>query len=258
MPDATLDELFDNNAGWALSKTKADPGYFRRLAGQQAPRFLWIGCSDSRVPANEIVGLDPGELFVHRNIANVMHTGDLNILSVLEFAIGNLKVEHVIVCGHYGCGGVRRALEGGGGALVDHWLAPVMDIYDRQRARFEPIADEEARVNLLCELNVEAQVKRVCRTPIVKGAWAAGQKLAVHGWIYGLKDGLVRDLGVTRDRPDRPVADEPRRGVIDPTPVDDWSDHIRASAIHLLASAPRCPCAEAGISCLHAPAQAAE
>jgi carbonic anhydrase len=239
----TIDELFDRNAAWALAKTKADPAYFRSRAGQQRPRFLWIGCSDSRVPANEIVGLDAGELFVHRNIANVMHTGDLNILSVLEFAIGQLEVEHVIVCGHYGCGGVRRALAGGDGALVDHWLAPVIDIVDRQPERFAPIADEEARVNLLCELNVAAQVARIARTPIVRNAWAAGRKLAVHGWIYGLKDGLLRDLGVTRVSPVED-GEEPAAGanVIDPAPVDDWSDGIRARAVSFLEARPSCGC----------------
>lgn len=258
MSDATMDALFDRNVGWAITKTRQDPGYFRRLAAQQAPRFLWIGCSDSRVPANEIVGLDPGELFVHRNIANVMHTGDLNLLSVLEFAVGNLKVEHIIVCGHYGCGGVRRALQGGGGALVDHWLAPVVDLYERQRERFDPIADEEARVNLLCELNVEAQVARVARTPIVKAAWAEGRSLQVHGWIYGLKDGLVRDLGVTRDGGSVRTHQRRPQRVVDPTPVDDWSDYIRASAIHLLAGGRRCTCGGAAEACCQSLPEAAE
>jgi carbonic anhydrase len=238
MADATIDDLFDRNASWAIGKTRDDPGYFRRLAAQQAPRFLWIGCSDSRVPANEIVGLDPGELFVHRNVANVMHTGDLNLLSVLEFAVGGLGVEHIIVCGHYGCGGVRRALRGGTGALVDHWLAPVVDLYERERARLDPIADEDARVNLLCELNVEMQVRRIARTPIVKEARAAGRQLHVHGWIYGLKDGLVRDLCVAEDGAARSA--EPR-ALIDGATVDDWSREIMASALHLLRpESPQC------------------
>jgi carbonic anhydrase len=256
--DQTIDALFDSNVGWAIAKTRQDPTYFRRLAAQQTPRFLWIGCSDSRVPANEIVGLDPGELFVHRNIANVMHTGDLNLLSVLEFAVGTLKVDHIILCGHYGCGGVRRALQGQGGALVDHWLSPVVDVYERHSERFEPIADEEARVNLLCELNVEAQVARVARTPILRAAWAEGRSLQIHGWIYGLKDGLIRDLGVTRDGPELRHPPRPRKLVVDPTPVDDWSDHIRTSAIHLLEARQRCGCSEVGEACCEDLPEAAE
>lgn len=237
-----IDELFDRNAAWALSKTRSDPTYFRRLAALQAPRFLWIGCSDSRVPANEIVGLDPGELFVHRNIANVMHTGDLNLLSVLEFAVKQLEVEHIIVCGHYGCGGIRRALAGQGGALVDHWLAPVVDLYARERRRFDPIEDENARVNLLCELNVEMQVSRIAATPIVQAAWRDGRPLQIHGWIYGLKDGLVRDLGVSRERA-AIVREAVAAPIIDPAPIDDWYDHIRESAIQLLEGGRGCGCA---------------
>lgn len=239
MSDATLDELFDRNADWAIAKTRREPEYFRRLAAQQAPDFLWIGCSDSRVPANEIVGLDPGELFVHRNIANVVHTGDLNLLSVLEYAVGTLGVRHIIVCGHYGCGGVRRALRSDGGSLVDHWLAPVAALHERQSERFAPIRDEEARVNLLCELNVEAQVARVARTPIVRAAWAEGRPLRVHGWIYGLKDGLVRDLGVTCDAsgPEVPPAFE---SAADRRNRNGCADRVRASALHLLgAESPR-------------------
>jgi carbonic anhydrase len=254
----TIDTLFDSNVGWAIAKTRQDPTYFRRLAALQAPRFLWIGCSDSRVPANEIVGLDPGELFVHRNIANVMHTGDLNLLSVLEFAVDNLRVEHIILCGHYGCGGVRRALQGQGGALVDHWLSPVVDVYERHSERFEPIADEEARVNLLCELNVEAQVARVARTPIVRAAWAEGRLLQIHGWIYGLKDGLIRDLGVTRGGPEAPGASRAGQVVVDPTPVDDWSDHIRTSAIHLLEGRRPCACGSTAEGCCNSVPEAAE
>ena len=246
MAEVSIQALFDRNVDWAIAKTRQEPGYFRRLSALQEPRFLWIGCSDSRVPASEIVGLDPGELFVHRNIANVMHTGDLNLLSVIEFAVEALRVEDIIICGHYGCGGVRRALERQAGALVDHWLAPVVDVYERQRERFDPSASEEARLNLLCELNVEAQVSRVARTPIVRAAWAGNRSLRIHGWIYGLKDGLVRDLGVTRSGPEEaeigPV-------MVDPTPVDDWSGHIHASAIRLLGghSGKGCACpAEAG------------
>jgi carbonic anhydrase len=248
-----IDELFDRNAAWALAKTRTDPTYFRRLAAQQAPRFLWIGCSDSRVPANEIVGMDPGELFVHRNIANVMHTGDLNLLSVLEFSVNHLKVEHIIVCGHYGCGGVRRALEGQGGALVDHWLAPIVDLHTRERRRFDPIESEDARVNLLCELNVEMQVARVAATPIVQAAWREGRVLQVHGWIYGLKDGLVRDLGVSRS------------GATEGGPIPEASlkvpggraEEIRLSAIHLLEGGEICGCRTGGqVACGHAPGAA--
>ena len=196
-----IDDLFLANATWSQSKTRNEPDYFRRLAAQQAPKYLWIGCSDSRVPANEIVGLDPGELFVHRNIANVVHTSDMNLLSVLEFAVGTLGVEHIIVCGHYGCGGVRRALGGHTGALVDHWLAPIVDLNRRRTDILGGIADEFVRVNTLCELNVELQVKRVAATPIITAAWQQGRTLGVHGWIYGLKDGLLRDLGVSLSSP---------------------------------------------------------
>jgi carbonic anhydrase len=192
-----IDDLFERNIAWSRSKTRDDPYFFRRLADQQSPRYLWIGCSDSRVPANEIVGLDPGELFVHRNVANVVHTSDMNILSVLEFAVDVLGVEHIIVCGHYGCGGVRRALEAGTGALVDHWLAPIVDLQQRRHSLLGPIANETVRVNTLCELNVELQVRRVAATPIVRAAWASGKQLSVHGWIYGLRDGLLRNLDVS-------------------------------------------------------------
>lgn len=192
-----IDDLFERNLAWSQSKTREDPDFFRRLADQQNPNYLWIGCSDSRVPANEIVGLDPGELFVHRNVANVVHTSDMNILSVLEFAVKTLGVEHIIVCGHYGCGGVRRALEAGTSALVDHWLAPIVDLQQRRRALLGPIANENTRVNTLCELNVELQVRRAAATPIVRAAWAAGKQLSIHGWIYGLHDGLLRNLEET-------------------------------------------------------------
>lgn len=192
-----LDELFDRNVAWAHEKTREDPGFFRRLAEQQSPRYLWIGCSDSRVPANDIVGLDPGEIFVHRNIANIVHTSDLNLLSVIEYAVEQLKVEHIIVCGHYGCGGVRRALEGATGALVDHWLAPVIDLYCRHRVELDADPDPSARIDRVCELSVELQVRRLGANPIVLRAWRAGQKLKLHGWIYGLRDGLLRELGMT-------------------------------------------------------------
>jgi carbonic anhydrase len=192
-----IDELFDQNVAWAIAKTRDDPDYFRRLAGQQAPQHLWIGCSDSRVPANEIVGLDPGELFVHRNVANVVHTGDMNLLSVVEFAVEALQVKHIIVCGHYGCGGIRRAFERpSGSGLVDHWLAPVREMCRRCVADLARLPDETARINRACELNVEMQVRRVAATPILRDAWRRGQSITVHGWIYGLEDGLLRDLGL--------------------------------------------------------------
>jgi carbonic anhydrase len=192
-----IENLFARNVAWSLSKTKADPHFFKRLANQQSPRYLWIGCSDSRVPANEIVGLDPGEMFVHRNIANVVHSSDMNLLAVLEFAVRTLAIEHIIICGHYGCGGVRRALEGGHDGIVDNWLAPIVDLHDRRQDLLSPIGPEAARVNRLCELNVELQVRRIAATPIVNTAWRNGHKLEIHGWIYGLRDGLLRDLEVS-------------------------------------------------------------
>ncbi len=192
-----IESLFARNVAWSLSKTKDDPDFFRRLANQQSPRYLWIGCSDSRVPANEIVGLDPGEMFVHRNIANVIHSSDMNLLAVLEFAVRTLRIEHIIICGHYGCGGVHRALEGGHDGIVDNWLAPIVDLHDRRQDLLGPIEHEAARVNRLCELNVELQVRRIAATPIVNTAWRSGHQLEIHGWIYGLRDGLLRDLEVS-------------------------------------------------------------
>ena len=192
-----IEDLFAQNIAWSLSKTRNDPDFFRRLAAQQSPRYLWIGCSDSRVPANEIVGLDPGEMFVHRNIANVVHSSDMNLLAVLEYAVRSLAIEHIIICGHYGCGGVHRALQGGHDGIVDNWLAPIVDLHDRRQDVLQPIGHEAARVNRLCELNVELQVRRIAATPIVNTAWRNGSKLEIHGWIYGLKDGLLRDLEVS-------------------------------------------------------------
>ena len=191
-----ISALIDNNRAWSARKTADDPRFFARLASQQAPKFLWIGCSDSRVPANEIVGLDPGELFVHRNVANVVVHTDLNCLSVLQFAVDVLRVEHVIVTGHYGCGGVRAALEHARLGLIDNWLRHVEDVA-RQNEGALAAAPPEARWDLLCELNVRAQVANVASTTIVQDAWARGQSLAIHGWIYGLKDGFVTDLGFT-------------------------------------------------------------
>jgi carbonic anhydrase len=194
-----LDELFRNNRAWAQRILRADPGFFGKLARQQSPRYLWIGCSDSRVPANDIVGLLPGELFVHRNIANVVVHTDLNCLSVVQFAIDVLKVRHIIVCGHYGCSGIRASLMKERHGVVDNWLRHVQDVQHAHQAQLDGIADEERRLDRLCELNVAEQVSNLCRTTIVEDAWARGQALTVHGWIYGLQDGLLRDLQVTRN-----------------------------------------------------------
>jgi carbonic anhydrase len=194
---AVIKELFDNNRQWASRVTREDPDFFLRLSAQQAPRYLWIGCADSRVPANEIVGLAPGEMFVHRNIANVVVHADLNCLSVLQFAVDVLKVQHVIVCGHYGCGGVRAALRNDRLGLVDNWLRHVQDVRWKHQQELERIPAEDDRHHRLCELNVIEQVVNVSQTTIVRDAWARGQPLEVHGWIYDLRDGLLRDLKVS-------------------------------------------------------------
>ena len=194
-----MQQLLDNNLAWAAARLKADPDYFRRLSTLQAPDYLWIGCSDSRVPANVITGLEPGEVFVHRNVANLVNPGDLNCLSVLQFAIEVLEVEHVIICGHYGCGGVQAALDGGRHGLIDYWLQPIRDIADRYADELARIEDAAARQNRLCELSVALQVKRVAETPIVRDAWSRGQSLKIHGLVYGLHDGRLRDLGCTRE-----------------------------------------------------------
>ena len=201
-----LAHLFENNRTWARRIAEERPGFFETLSQQQSPRYLWIGCSDSRVPANEIVGLLPGELFVHRNVANVVVHADLNCLSVLQFAIDVLRVEHVIVCGHYGCGGVRAALEDTSFGLVENWLRHVQDVRDRHAALFAPGEGASRAEDRLCELNVIEQARNVCRTSVVQEAWRRGQPLAIHGWIYGLRDGLLRDLGFTvTSLPDVPV-----------------------------------------------------
>lgn len=191
----TLDQLLDRNVAWADAKTREDPGFFRRMAEQQTPAYLWIGCSDSRVTANDVLGLDPGEVFVHRNIANMVHTSDMNILSVLEYAIEHLRVEHIIVCGHYGCGGVQRALVTERGAMLDHWLQPISMLHRKHKAVFDAIDDINARLDRMCEINIEMQVRRIAQTPIVENAWTRGQTLNLHGWIYAIHDGLLRDLG---------------------------------------------------------------
>jgi carbonic anhydrase len=192
-----LGHLFDRNVAWAQAKTRDDPTFFVRMAEQQTPKYLWIGCSDSRVTANDVLGLDPGEVFVHRNIANVAHTSDMNLLAVVEYAVEALRVEHVIVCGHYGCGGIQRALGDDRSALVDHWLQPIVMFHRKHRAIFEALPDARRRLDRMCELNVEMQVRRVAAMPIVEAAWARGQRLWLHGWIYGIEDGLLRDLGPT-------------------------------------------------------------
>jgi carbonic anhydrase len=197
-----LQELLENNRHWAAQMTARDPEFFRTLSHLQAPKFLWIGCSDSRVPANEIVGLLPGELFVHRNIANVVTHTDLNCLSVLQYAIDVLHVEHIIVCGHYGCGGIHAALHNAQHGLIDNWLRNIKDVYQANRDQLDALADEHQRLDRLCELNVAAQAANVCHTTIVQNAWHRGRHVSVHGVIYGLHDGLLRDLGVRITTPD--------------------------------------------------------
>ena len=190
-----LPELFANNRHWAQATEARHPGFFSELAAQQAPRYLWIGCSDSRVPANEIVGLAPGELFVHRNVANLVLHNDFSCLSVLQYAIDVLRVEHVMVVGHYGCGGVTAAWQHRQLGLVDNWLQSIRDLAHLYREPLYQLPTEDQRVDRLCELNVLFQARRVCRTTIVQQAWASEQKLTVHAWVYRLTDGLLRDLG---------------------------------------------------------------
>jgi carbonic anhydrase len=192
----TLSDLFRNNRQWAREITERDPGFFRKLVNQQSPDHLWIGCADSRVPANEIVGLLPGELFVHRNVANVVVHTDLNCLSVLQYAVDVLDVDHVIVCGHYGCGGVQAALRHSRLGLIDNWLRHVQDVARKHAAELGALTDETQRLNRLCELNVVAQVLHVGETTVVQDAWSRGKKLEIHGWIYDLHDGLLNDLQV--------------------------------------------------------------
>ena len=191
-----LQTLIDNNRAWAAGKVKADPGFFRRLEGQQTPQYLWIGCADSRVPANEIVGMDPGELFVHRNVANLAPPQDANYLSVLQFAVEVLKVRHIIVVGHYGCGGVAAAVDGCRHGLIDHWLHPIREVYGEHRDELEALPAGQVRLNRLCELNVLRQARNVASDVFVQDAWASGQELTVHAWVYTLGTGLVTDLGL--------------------------------------------------------------
>jgi len=199
---ADLKHLFDQNRAWAASIVDQQPQFFQQLARQQAPDYLWIGCADSRVPANQIVGLLPGEVFVHRNVANVVVHTDLNCLSVLQFAVDVLKVKHVIVCGHYGCGGVRAAMNDDKLGLIDNWLRHVQDVHERHGGALAAMEDKGARFARLCELNVIEQVVHVGRSPVVRAAWDRGQALTLHGWIYGLQNGLLRDLHMTVGGPE--------------------------------------------------------
>ena len=198
----SLPFLFENNRLWAAAMLEQDPAFFSRLAQQQTPEYLWIGCSDSRVPANQIIGLLPGDVFVHRNVANLVVHTDLNCLSVLQFAIDVLKVRHVIVCGHYGCGGVAAALRRERHGLVDNWLGHVHDVAVKHEAALAKLGSGEPRLARLCELNVIEQVVNVSRTTVVRDAWLRGQPLALHGWIYGVHDGRLHDLKMTAERPE--------------------------------------------------------
>jgi carbonic anhydrase len=192
----TLKRLFEQNRAWAEDIRAREPGFFEHLSAQQTPEYLWIGCSDSRVPSTQLTGLGAGEMFVHRNVANVVVHTDLNCLSVIQFAVEALNVKHIIVCGHYGCGGVRAALLNLKLGLIDNWLRHVQDVMKKYEAELAELADENERLDRLCELNVVEQVSNVAQTTIVQGAWERGQELSVHGWIYGLRDGLLRDLSV--------------------------------------------------------------
>lgn len=197
-----LKHLFDNNADWARAQIAADPDYFSRLARGQSPEYLWIGCADSRVPANQILGLPPGEVFVHRNIANVVVHTDFNCLSVVQFAVDQLKVRHIMVVGHYGCSGVHAAMNNACLGIADNWLRHIRDVHDAHAAHLGPIEDPRQRHDRLCELNVIEQAVNVCQTTVVEAAWRRGQELTVHGWVYGLEDGRLRDLGVTISGPE--------------------------------------------------------
>lgn len=215
-----LSDLLEHNVRWATSKQRNDPGYFTRLSALQRPEYLWIGCSDSRVPANVITGLEPGEVFVHRNVANLVHRGDLNLLSVLEFAVETLEIKHIIVCGHYGCGGVRAAMDGHRHGIIDHWLQPIRDVADVAADELAGLADENARLHRLCEMSIQAQVASLARTPIIQSAWRRGKPLQIHGWVYSLDDGLLRDLNSSTEGlpvavPTAPCRAAPQLGVHD-------------------------------------------
>jgi len=207
-----LPELIEKNRNWAESVNEEDPKFFAELAKKQSPEFLWIGCADSRVPANQIVGLMPGEVFVHRNIANVVVHTDFNCLSVIEFAVAVLKVKHIIVCGHYGCGGVKAASQNHHLGLIDNWLRHIRDVRNKHEAVLRLTSNPEERLDRLCELNVVEQAHNVCHTTVVQEAWEKGQSLAVHGWIYKIQDGLIRDMNVTITGPDE-IADAYKVGI---------------------------------------------
>ncbi len=192
-----LGTLLENNRIWARQKTEVDPNFFKRLVAQQSPEYFWIGCADSRVPANEIVNLDPGEMFVHRNVANLAPPQDANYLSTLQYAVGVLKVKHVLVVGHYGCGGVRAAIESEGSGLIDHWLSPIREVAHSHKHELDACPGDTEKFDRLCELNVIAQVRNVVTNPITVAAWKAGQSLRIHGWVYSLATGLVTDQGVS-------------------------------------------------------------
>ena len=202
--DTDIDVLFDNNRRWAQRVHEREPGFFTRLAQQQTPKYMWIGCADSRVPANEITGLDPGEVFVHRNVANVVVHSDLNALSTIQFAVEHLKVRRIVVVGHYGCAGVRAAMRGIRVGLADNWLRHVHDVRLRHRKRLDHLPPDQQE-DILCEMNVIEQVGNVALSTVIQDAWARGQPVAVHGWVYGLKDGLLKDLQITMDGPDTVV-----------------------------------------------------
>jgi carbonic anhydrase len=202
-----LQRLLEQNRVWAEGIKASEPDFFQTLAKQQSPTFLWIGCADSRVPATQLVGLVPGEMFVHRNVANVVVHTDFNCLSVMQYAVDVLKVEHIIVCGHHGCGGIKAAMDNLQLGLIDNWLRHVQDVMDEHKDELAQIEDESQRLDRLCELNVVEQVMSVARTTIVQSAWQRGQELAIHGWIYGLQDGLLRDLGVSVAEPSTDYAD---------------------------------------------------
>lgn len=202
---AHIDELLANNRAWAAGMIQRDPGFFSRLRDVQTPRYMWIGCADSRVPANEIVGLLPGEMFVHRNVANVVVHTDLNCLSVLQYAVDVLRVQDIIVCGHYGCGGIQAASAQRSMGLIDNWLRHVQDVAARHESEFTPSMSADARANRLCELNVLEQALNVCQTTVLQEAWQRGQAVKVHGWIYSLNDGLIHDLGFNAERADQVI-----------------------------------------------------
>jgi carbonic anhydrase len=193
-----LTDLLQHNARWAAARIAEDSEYFQRLSEIQSPEYLWIGCSDSRVPANVITGLQPGEVFVHRNVANLVHRADINLLSVVEFAVETLGVRQIIVCGHHGCGGVRAAMEGNRHGVIDHWLQPIRDTAEAQGQELDKVQNENDRLARLCELSIAAQVENLARTPIIRSAWRRGVKIEIHGWVYSLLDGLLKDLNCSR------------------------------------------------------------